>query len=78
VVILNKDLSAGVPETLKNLKQPVLPPLHSGWPTRRKSNHFIAYNRVADEFAKLIGIDPWLINPYFATCGEINFQEHRG
>ncbi|MGH8755654.1 MAG: glutamate--cysteine ligase, partial [Burkholderiales bacterium] len=78
VVVLNNDLSAGIPEILKNLEQSVLPPLHAGWATRRKSNHFSAYNRVAEEFAKLIGIDPWLINPYFATCGEINFQEHRG
>lgn len=78
VVVLNNDLSAGIPEILKNLEQSVLPPLHAGWMTRRKSNHFSAYNRVAEEFAELIGIDPWLINPYFATCGEINFQEHRG
>lgn len=78
VVVLNNDLSAGIPEILKNLGQSLLPPLHAGWPTRRKSNHFSAYNRVAEEFAKLIGIDPWLINPNFATCGEINFQEHRG
>jgi len=26
----------------------------------------------------MLGIDPWLINPYFATCGEINFQERTG
>ena len=78
VVVLNNDLSAGVPEILKNLEQSLLPPLHAGWATRRKSNHFSAYNQVAGEFAKLLGIDPWLINTYFATCGEINFQERRG
>jgi glutamate--cysteine ligase len=78
VVILNNDLSAGIPEILKNLEQSLLPPLHAGWPNRRKSNHFSAYNRVAEEFGELVGIDPWLINPYFATCGEINFQERRG
>lgn len=78
VVVLNNDLSAGVPEILKNLEQSLLPPLHAGWATRRKSNHFSAYNQVAGEFAKLFGIDPWLINTYFATCGEINFQERRG
>jgi glutamate--cysteine ligase len=78
VVVLNNDLSAGIPEILKNLEQSLLPPLHAGWATRRKSNHFSAYNQVAGEFAKLIGIDPWLINTYFATCGEINFQERRG
>ena len=77
-VLLNNDLSAGVPDTLRGLEQFVIPPLHAGWHMRRKSNHFSAYNQVAEDFAKLIGIDPWLINPYFATCGKINFQDKRG
>ena len=78
VVLLNNDLSAGGPDILKNLEQAVLPPLHAGWHTRRKSNHFAAYNEIAAEFSQLIGIDPWLINPYFERCGKINFQERKG
>lgn len=78
VVLLNNDLSAGVPDILKNLEQAVLPPLAAGWYTRRKSQHFTAYDRVANDFAALLGIDPWLINPYFATCSQINFQERVG
>ncbi len=78
VVLLNNDLSAGVPDILKNLEQNVLPPLEAGWTTRRKSQHFAAYDRVADEFAKLLDIDPWLINPYFAVCGEVDFQARTG
>jgi len=78
VVLLNNDLSAGAPEILMNLEQGVLPPLHAGWTVRRKSHHFAAYREVAEEFAKLIGIDPWLINPYFEKCGKINFQERKG
>jgi glutamate--cysteine ligase len=78
VVLLNNDLSAGVPEILMNLEQVVLPPLHAGWTVRRKSNHFQAYRKVAEEFAGVIGIDPWLINPYFEKCGRINFQERKG
>ncbi len=78
MVLLNNDLSAGVPDILQNLEQSVLPPLAAGWTTRRKSQHFAAYDRVAAEFATLIGIDPWLINPYFAKCGEIDFQKHAG
>ena len=77
-ILLNNDLSAGVPDILKGLDQPVIPPLGAGWYTRRKSGHFGAYNQVAEEFARLVNIDPWLINPFFATCGEINFQERRG
>jgi glutamate--cysteine ligase len=41
----------------------VLPPVHAGWAVRRKSNHFAAYDQVANDFAKAIGIDPWRINP---------------
>jgi len=78
VVLLNNDLSAGIPEILMNLEQAVLPPLHAGWAVRRKSNHFQAYRKVAEEFAGVIGIDPWLINPLFEKCGRINFQERKG
>ena len=39
---------------------------------------FTAYDCVAKEFSSLIGIDPWLINPYFASCGKINFSEKKG
>jgi len=77
-ILLNNDLSAGIPDILKDLDQPVIPPLHAGWSTRRKSDHFGKYDRVAEDFARLLDIDPWLINPMFATCGEINFQERRG
>ncbi len=42
VILLNNDLSAGVPEVLQNLEQSVLPPLQAGWTTRRKSQHFAA------------------------------------
>lgn len=78
VVLLNNDLSAGVPDILTNLEQEVLPPLRAGWSTRRKSDHFEAYDAVAGEFAGLLGLDPWLINPYFEKCGRINFQARQG
>ena len=77
-ILLNNDLSTGIPEALQDLNQIVIPPLHAGWAIRRKSNHFAAYDRVAQEFADLIGIDPWLINPRFTSCGEINFLEKQG
>ncbi len=78
VVLLNNDLSAGVPDILKNLEQTVLPPLNAGWTTRRKSQHFAAYDKVAAEFAQLINIDQWLINPYFAHCSEVDFKQRIG
>ena len=78
-ILLNNDLSAGIPEILTNLnEQFVLPPLHAGWAVRRKSNHFAAYDQVANDFAKEIGIDPWRINPAFSVCRSINFHERQG
>lgn len=77
-ILLNNDLSGGIPEILKNLEQNLIPPLHAGWSTRKKSHHFSAYNRVASEFSALLGIDEWLLNPYFETCGEIDFQARTG
>lgn len=78
-VLLNNDLSAGLPDILQDLNdQIVLPPLHAGWAVRRKSNHFAAYAEVAKRFAKQIDIDPWLINPAFATCGKVDFHGREG
>jgi glutamate--cysteine ligase len=65
-ILLNNDLSAGTPPQLMGLhEQYLLPPLHAGWTVRRKSQHFRAYEEVAKRFAKLLGMDPWLITPMF-------------
>src|SRR6478672_1572029 len=78
-ILLNNDLSAGIPHVLENLhEQYLLPPLHAGWAVRRKTNHFQAYEEVAKKFAKLLGMDPWLINPLFTRCGEVNFSDGTG
>jgi glutamate--cysteine ligase len=38
-VLLNNDLSSGSPDIFKNIEQVLVPPLHAGWTTRRKSQH---------------------------------------
>ena len=78
-ILLNNDLSAGIPGILEDInEQYLLPPLHAGWSVRRKSTHFKAYEEVSKRFGKLLGIDPWLINPMFAQCGEVDFTEDTG
>src|SRR3954466_13709928 len=78
-ILLNNDLSAGAPGILEDLhEQYLLPPLHAGWSIRRKSRHFQSYEEVSKRFGKLLGIDPWLINPMFNKCGEVNFAEEQG
>ncbi|HEX4885860.1 MAG TPA: glutamate--cysteine ligase [Casimicrobiaceae bacterium] len=78
MVLLNNDMSAGRPAILEGIDQPIAPPLSAGWYNRRKSHHFDLYRTVAREFGELLGIDPWLVDPYFGVCGEINFQERTG
>ncbi|MBT9463899.1 glutamate--cysteine ligase [Hydrogenophaga sp.] len=78
-ILLNNDLSAGVPGILEDLhEQYLLPPLHGGWGTRRKSHHFKAYEEVSKRFGKLLGMDHWLINPMFNQCGEVDFNTNAG
>ncbi|MDN5873827.1 MAG: glutamate--cysteine ligase, partial [Sinobacteraceae bacterium] len=78
LVLLNNDLSAGRPEILENLRQPVIPPLGVGWSTRLKTQHFTQYRDVAAEFGRLLDMDPWWITPLFSYCGEINFKTREG
>ncbi|MEC5163583.1 glutamate--cysteine ligase [Janthinobacterium sp. CG_23.3] len=78
-ILLNNDLSAGIPDILQNIhEQSLLPPLHAGWAVRRKSNHFAAYDEVAKKFGKMIDVDPWMLNPFHSKCSDINFQEGEG
>jgi glutamate--cysteine ligase len=78
LVLLNNDLSGGTPAILEDLEQVVCPPLKLGWATRLKSVHFGFYQAVAKEFAVLLDIDPWLIDPLFRNCGEIDFMKREG
>jgi glutamate--cysteine ligase len=77
-VLLNNDLSGGVPEALNGIQQQIVPPLSLGWGSRLKSDHFQVYSDVVREFAELVDIDPWLIDPKFRNCGEINFKTREG
>ena len=78
-VLLNNDLSAGIPAQLKDLHdQWVIPPVHAGWHSRRKSNHAAAYDSVTRDFGAAIGIDPWRINPAWDTCSGLDFHARTG
>ena len=78
-ILMNNDLSAGAPGILEDLhEQYLLPPLHAGWSVRRKSRHFQSYEELAKRFGKLLGIDPWLINPIFAKAEGVDFAEGVG
>jgi glutamate--cysteine ligase len=78
-ILLNNDLSAGVPGILEEIhEQYLLPPLHAGWPTRRKSTHFRCYEEVSKRLGKLLGVDPWLIHPLHDRCESVSLSEASG
>jgi glutamate--cysteine ligase len=78
MLLLNHDLSGAVPPILEGLDQLVQPPLHLGWATRLKSQHFAHYQDVATEFAQQVGFDPWWISPIFSQCHEVDFVTKKG
>ncbi|SHH23111.1 glutamate--cysteine ligase [Hydrocarboniphaga daqingensis] len=78
LVLLNNDLSGGIPEILQNLDQNVMPPQELGWHSRLKSSHFGYYREVAREFGAVAGIDSWWVDPLFRNCGQINFLKREG
>ncbi|MGQ0793736.1 MAG: glutamate--cysteine ligase [Deltaproteobacteria bacterium] len=61
IVLINNDFSVNCPAILRDISQPVEPPVEIGWHTRRKNVHFNFYNALAAEIAQILGIDPWTI-----------------
>lgn len=78
LILLNNDLTSGLPDVLRGVMQPIVPRPSQGWHRRRKSIHFDAYDKLAHEFATAFGIDPWLITTEFHKCGHVNFGEKQG
>ncbi len=78
LIVLNNDLTSGLPELLRGVAQPIVPRPSQGWYRRRKSIHFEAYDKLAREFAMAFDIDPWLISAEFHKCGRVNFGEKQG
>jgi glutamate--cysteine ligase len=78
-ILLNNELNKGLPGILEELhEQFVLPPLHASGSIRRKSTHYRSYEDVCRRFGKLLGVDPWLINPMFNTCEGVDLAQATG
>lgn len=78
LVLLNNDLSEGVPPFLQNLEQTLLPDPRLGWSQRTKSQHFAYYQKLIDEFAQVVEIDPWCLAADFSTVTDIDFMSRQG
>jgi glutamate--cysteine ligase len=82
LVMLNNDLSAGVPEMLQGLQQQMQPAWQLGWSSRFKSTHFDFFDEVTKEFVHdfvdSTALDAWLINPYKTVIDGIDFMQKTG
>ena len=58
LVLINNDFSDSSPAILSDLEQIVVPPTEVGWHSRKKNIHFEFYNKLVEEFANLIGMNP--------------------
>lgn len=73
LILLNNDLSEGIPEILRDIAQPITPSLQLGWATRLKSQHFTQYQKVVQAFSQHIAMDPWTLLPDFFATTAVDF-----
>lgn len=78
LIVVNNDLTSGFPDILRGITQFVAPPLGQGWYRRRKTIHFDAYEKVAQQFCARFHVDPWLITAAHHKCGLVDFHERKG
>lgn len=78
LLLLNNDLSTGVPASLLGLEQTIRPTPKLGWSNRLKSNHFQLFSEVAKEFSELTTIDSWFIDPFSTAVDGVDFMASAG
>jgi glutamate--cysteine ligase len=78
LLLLNNDLSNGVPKELEGLKQVLAPSPSLGWYRRAKSEHLRHYTELATEFANILEVDPWLLTTRFAAVDGLDFDSGTG
>ncbi len=78
LIVMNNDLSSGIPDALKKSSIPVFPSMHAGWHARLKSGHFAQTGRLAEEFARIVGLDPWLFSCLFEAVGDVDVNSDDG
>ncbi len=74
LIILNNDLTTGIPEILKKTNVPIYPSIQAGWHARHKSHHFCIVNDLIKEFAKILNMDPWLFSCLFSVQDQVNIN----
>ncbi|NQY73175.1 MAG: glutamate--cysteine ligase [Candidatus Margulisbacteria bacterium] len=75
LIILNNDLSSGIPEILQSSHIPIYPSVHAGWHARKKSHHFEHTNWLVEAFSEITKQDPWLYSCLFKRSKNVNIND---
>ncbi len=59
LVVSNNDFSNPYSDWIQGLEVPMNPSRELGWFRRKKSDHFLFYNKLATEFSNIIDVNPW-------------------
>jgi len=75
LIIMNNDLSTGIPDILKNARIPIYPAIQAGWHARQKSHHFFHTKELLDEFSGIVSMDPWFFSAIYSVVDDVNINE---
>ncbi len=75
MILMNNDLTSGIPEELVSANIPIFPSIHAGWHSRLKSEHFRHTNKLMQEFAYMVGLDPWLFSCLYNQIDHIDINK---
>jgi len=75
LIIMNNDLTTGIPDVLKDSTVPIYPSIRAGWHSRQKSSHFSFTNELMNEFSKIIDVDPWLLCCQYSVISNVDINE---
>lgn len=78
-LLLNHDLSGGIPKVIQNVKLPTYPSTNLGWFRRRKSMHFEIIDALLKRLhSKFDFIDPWCFSMRSTTLAQVDFNSDAG
>ena len=77
-VILNNDLTTGIPDSFASVRVPIIPNPDFGWHRRRKSAYFKAFDALLGHLLADTDCDPWLYSTLTDNISvDINLESDR-
>ena len=78
LIIMNNDLTSGIPEILSQSKIPIYPSIQAGWHSRLKSHHFGHTRDLMADFGRIIDVDPWFFSCLFNSVEGVDVNDEQG